>query len=124
MIERRKLVFLTISVIAMLTILGSAVLGQTADRNGIYRYLSIFSEVYSLIRSSYVDEVESDKLVDGAFAGVTDAIDEFSYYVPPQQRKEFDASRNSAAGADTGLVVSRRFGYAFITASAQSMTAW
>ena len=40
---------------------------------------------FDLVRSSYVDQVSSEQLMDGAFSGVTDAIDEFSYYVPAAQ---------------------------------------
>lgn len=112
---KKKTVFLAISAALMATLLVSAMFGQATDRSSVYRDLSIFSEVFELVRSNYVDQVNSDKLLDGAFAGVTDAIDEFSYYVPPAQmpayRKFTDIEDNGI-----GMVVTKRFGFAYVIA--------
>ena len=112
---KKKTLFLTISAALMATLLVSAMFGQATDRSSVYRDLSIFSEVFELVRSNYVDQVESEKLLEGAFSGVTDAIDEFSYYVPPAQ---MPAYRNFQDIEDNGigLVVTRRFGFAYVIA--------
>ena len=67
------------------------------------------------MRTNYVDTVGSEKLMDGAFSGVTDAIDEFSYYVPPAQMAAY---KNFADVEDNGLglIVTKRFGYAYVIA--------
>jgi carboxyl-terminal processing protease len=115
MMTKTKIVFLSLSVALMVTMLTGAVFGQATQKSSIFRYLSIFSEVLDLVRSNYVEPVASDKLMEGAFAGVTDAIDEFSYYVPPAQMtayKQFsDVDDNRL-----GLVVTKRFGYAYVIA--------
>jgi len=80
---KRKIAFFSISVALLLMLLGGAVFGQATQKTNVYRYLSIFSEVFDLVRNNYVEQVSSDQLMDGAFSGGTDAIDEFSYYVPP-----------------------------------------
>lgn len=46
------------------------------------KYLKVFSEVLGLIRDAYVDEPNTDALMNGALEGVTDAMDPFSVYVP------------------------------------------
>ena len=113
MMTKRKLVFLTLSVALMITLLTGALFGQATQKTSVYRYLSIFSEVFELVRSNYVEQVPSDKLMDGAFSGVTDAIDEFSYYVPPAQMSAYktfvDVEDNGV-----GLVITKRFGYAYV----------
>ena len=81
--SKKRILFLSMSVALLLSLLGGALFGQAAQKQNVYRYLSIFSEVFDLVRSNYVEQVSSDQLMDGAFSGVTDAIDEFSYYVPP-----------------------------------------
>lgn len=108
---KSKIAFITISVAALILLLGGAVFGQSKQNS--YRPLSIFSEVFDLVRSNYVEPVQTDHLLDGAFTGVTDAIDEFSYYVPPAQ---MTAYRNFSEGDDNGvgLIVTKRFGYAFV----------
>src|SRR5437667_12299838 len=85
LMSKKKVIFLTVSVAMLLSLLCGALVGQAAQKNNPFRYLSIFTEVFDLVRNNYVEQVSSDQLMDGAFAGVTDAVDEFSYYVPPSQ---------------------------------------
>lgn len=119
---KKKIAFLTLSVVLLLTLLTGALFGQTTQKSNVYRYLSIFSEVLDLVRTNYVDQVASDKLMDGAFAGVTDAIDEFSYYVPPAQmaayKKFTDVEDNGL-----GVIVTKRYGYAFVVAPVEGSPA-
>jgi carboxyl-terminal processing protease len=113
---KKRIAFLTLSVVLMLTLLSGAVFGQATQKSDVYRYLSIFSEVFDLVRSNYVDQVASDQLMDGAFTGVTDAIDEFSYYVAPNQMsayKKFTDVEDNGVGA----IVTKRFGYAYVVAA-------
>ena len=112
---KKKIAFLTLSVTALVFLLASALFAQSSQKPNPYRYLSMFSEVLDLVRSNYVEPVSSEQLMDGAFAGVTDAIDEFSYYVPPAQ---MGAYRNFVDVEDNGigLIVSKRFGYAYVIA--------
>ncbi|HWS70561.1 MAG TPA: S41 family peptidase [Thermoanaerobaculia bacterium] len=112
---KRKIVFLSISVALLLSLVGGGLFGQVTSPNkgNIYRYLSTFSEVFELVRSNYVEPASSDQLLDGAFNGVTDAVDEFSYYVPPAQMSAYtkfvDAEDNGV-----GIVLTKRFGYAYV----------
>src|SRR5213595_3555422 len=109
----KKIVFLSLSVALMLSLLAGALFGQATQKNNTYRYLSIFTEVFDLVRSNYVEQVPSDQLLDGAFNGVTDAIDEFSYYVPPAQMAAYKNFTDTDDNG-TGLIVTRRFGYAYV----------
>jgi carboxyl-terminal processing protease len=113
MMTKKRIAFLSLSVALMVTLLAGALFGQSTQKTNVYRYLSIFSEVFDLVRTNYVEPVSSDTLIDGAFSGVTDAIDEFSYYVPPAQ---MNAYKNFTDVEDNGLgvVVSKRFGYAYV----------
>src|SRR5688500_12484961 len=114
--------FLPLAVVLMLTLLAGALFGQATQKSNVYRYLSIFSEVFDLVRSNYVETVSSEQLMDGAFSGVTDAIDEFSYYVPPMDMpahsKFIDVDDNGV-----GIVVSKRFGYAYVVSAVEGSPA-
>jgi carboxyl-terminal processing protease len=116
MMTKKKIAFLSLSVALMIMLLAGAVFGQASQKASVYRYLSIFSEVFDLVRSNYVEQVSSDQLMDGAFTGVTDAIDEFSYYVPPAQMAAY---KNFVDVDDNGIgvVVTKRFGYAYVVTS-------
>ena len=113
--SKKKIAFLSLSVALMLSLIGGALFGQATQKNSPYRYLSIFTEVFDLVRNNYVEAVPSDQLLDGAFNGVTDAVDEFSYYVPPAQMAAY---RNFCDIDDNGvgLVVTKRFGYGYVIA--------
>ena len=115
MMTKKKIAFLTLSAVMMVLLLTGALFGQASQKQSVYRYISIFSEVLDLVRNNYVDQVSSEQLMEGAFNGVTDAIDEFSYYVPPSQ---MNAYKNFVDVEDNGLglVVSKRFGYAYVIA--------
>lgn len=112
LMTKKKVVFLAVSVALLLSLIGGALFGQGTGRDK-YRYLSIFTEVFDLVRNNYVEPVSSGQLMDGAFTGVTDAVDEFSYYVPPTQ---MSAYKNFVDVEDNGigLVVTKRFGYAYV----------
>src|SRR2546428_9053891 len=116
LMSKKKAVFLSISVALLLLLIGGALFGQVTQKNNVFRYLSIFTEVFDLVRNNYVEQVSSDQLMDGAFSGVTDAVDEFSYYVPPSQMAAYRTYVDSEDNG-IGLVVTKRFGYAYVIAS-------
>lgn len=113
---KKKIAFLILSAAFMVLLLSGALFGQGTQKSSVYRYLSIFSEVFDLVRSNYVEQVSSDQLMEGAFTGVTDAIDEFSYYVPPAQMAQY---KNFVDVEDNGvgLIMTKRFGYAYVIAT-------
>ncbi len=111
----KRIAFLVVSITLMVTLLAGGVFGDSISKDNVYRHLSIFTEIFSLVRSSYVEDVEPDTLLAGAFDGLTDAIDEFSYYVPPAQMAAYrDYPEGETPGL--GIVVSRRFGYGYVIA--------
>src|SRR5207253_11054328 len=113
MMSKKKNLFLSLSAVLALTLIGGALYGQITQRSNVFRYLSIFTEVFDLVRNNYVEQVSSDQLLDGAFSGVTDAIDEFSYYVSPSQMSAYRAFADTEDNG-IGLVVTKRFGYAYV----------
>jgi carboxyl-terminal processing protease len=116
LMSKKKTVFLLISVVLVFSLIGGALFGQVTQRSNVFRYLSIFTEVFDLVRNNYVEQVSSDQLMDGAFSGVTDAIDEFSYYVPPTQMAAYRTFLDTEDNG-IGVVVTKRFGYAYVISS-------
>lgn len=114
--SKKKAMFLAVSAALLLSLIGGAVFGQATQKNNVFRYLSIFTEVFDLVRNNYVEPTTPDQLMEGAFSGVTDAVDEFSYYVSPAQ---MHAYRSYVDNEDNGvgLVVTKRFGYAYVIAA-------
>ena len=119
--NRSRSLFLSLS-LAVLLPLASGVLwsavGSTARDEGsdsLYKYLSIFSEVFGLVRSSYVEPADADALLAGALDGVTDALDPFSSLVPAGELGEYERTQRLAF-AHSGLTIAKDHGIAFVVA--------
>ena len=52
--SKKKIVFLSVSVALLLSLLGGALFGQATQKNNVYRYLSIFSVVFDLVKNKLV----------------------------------------------------------------------
>ncbi len=110
--NRSRLLFVVGSVAALLSL--RAVSGsQGSGRDPATRALSIFSDVLSLTRSNYVEQVDNKTLLEGAYDGMSDALDAFSYYVPASERAAYRAEQASGA-VGPGIVVARRGGFPFV----------
>ena len=114
--NRSRLAFVLASVAALvlLTALKGPVLAPPG-RDPVLKPLAIFTEVLNLTRSNYVEAVDTGALLAGAYDGVTDAIDPFSYYVPGDRMAKYRAFEASKP-LDSGLVLGRRGGFAYVVA--------
>lgn len=65
------------------------------------------SNTYQLIRSRYLNEVDHDKLLNGAIHGMVEALDDpFTTYMDPKEAKQFDETISSSfqgIGAEVSL---------------------
>lgn len=87
-------------------------------RESLYRPLGLFTEVLSLARSNYVEPVDARSLLEGAFSGMTEAMDAFSEYVPPEKMSawtSYQAARPKEL-PELGIVLARRMNYPFVVA--------
>ncbi len=98
--------------------LAISVMGMMMTRNmaieGTYSQLKLFNEVLALVRSSYVDEVQTDSLMKGAYQGLLAELDPFSEYLTPAEYESYRKGSQENAGkeapAGPGLRVSRKSG--------------
>lgn len=110
--NRARLLFVVGSIAALLSIRAVSTPG---GRDSATRSLSIFSDIFSLTRSNYVEATDSKALLEGAYDGMADALDPFSYYVPAAERAAFRAQQASGA-LNPGIVVARRGGFPYVVA--------
>jgi carboxyl-terminal processing protease len=90
------------------------------DKDGLYRPLGLFTEVLTLVKSNYVESVDTKPLFAGAYSGLTEAMDPFSEYVPPEKMAAFSAAqaaKEKKEAVDTGIVLARKFGYPVVVAA-------
>ena len=89
-------------------------------KESLYRPLGLFTEVLGLVRSNYVEPTELKPLLAGSFSGMTEAMDPFSEYVPPDKMaafSAFEAAKEKREILDTGIVLARRFGFPVVVAA-------
>jgi carboxyl-terminal processing protease len=111
--NRSRLLFLVVSVAAIASL---RAVDSGVGRDPATRALSVFSEVFALTRSNYVDPADSKALLEGAYDGMTDALDPFSYYVPAASMAAYRAQQASGA-LGPGLIVARRGGFPYVVAA-------
>src|SRR5712692_1445085 len=112
--NRSRLLFVIGSVAALVSI--RAVTNPNGpSRDPATRALSIFSDVLSLARQNYVEPVDTRVLLEGAYDGMSDALDPFSYYVPASERAAYRAQAGSGA-VGPGVVIARRGGFPYVVA--------
>jgi carboxyl-terminal processing protease len=118
--SRGRLIFVCISLTVVLFVAGTTMLAannrQSEDgADSLYKYLSVFTEVFSLVNRAYVDELDPEALMAGAFEGTVDALDPFSLYIPADQVESFQATREIGSRR-SGIVVLKERGVAYAVA--------
>ena len=76
-------------------------LGKVMARETTYPHLKVFNDVLDLITSSYVDEVNVDKVMNGAMRGLADSLDADSAYLTPDEVKQAEAATMAAGDVGT-----------------------
>ncbi len=112
--NRSRLLFIVASVAALVS-LRAVSSPSGSGRDPATRALSIFSDVFSLTRQNYVEPTDSKTLLNGAYDGMSDALDPFSYYVTASERAAYRAQEASGA-VGPGIVLARRGGFPYIVA--------
>lgn len=111
--NRARLLFIVVSVLALASL---RAVDTGTGRDPATKALSVFSEVFSLTRGNYVDPTDQKSLLEGAYDGMTDALDPFSYYVPAASMSAYRAQQ--ASGALTpGIIIARRGGFPYVVAA-------
>ena len=110
--NRARVLFVVVSIAALASL---RAVDSGPGRDSATKALSVFSEVFALTRGNYVDPTDPKTLLEGAYDGMTDALDPFSYYVPAASMSAYRAQQASGA-VGTGILVARRGGFPYVVA--------
>jgi carboxyl-terminal processing protease len=106
--RRTRLVVLLVSTpLVAFAIIGGLMGRASAREDDTYKHLRVFEDVVSLITSNYVEQVDVDRVMEGAMQGLADGLDPESAYLTPAQVVEI--VRGVAAPAGTGVTLTRQF---------------
>jgi carboxyl-terminal processing protease len=89
------------------------VLGQTHEERA-YKSLTVYGEVLQKIQTDYVDEPNMHLVTAGALHGLLESLDPASSYLTPREYTEFKQKSASNNPGDTGLTLSKRYGYIIV----------
>ena len=89
------------------------VLGRTPDDKA-YKSLTVYGEVLQKIQADYVDEPNMRLVTAGSLHGLLESLDAQSSYLTPREYTEYKQKAQSAGTGETGLNLSKRFGYVIV----------
>ena len=90
------------------------VLGRTSNDKA-YKSLVVYSEVLQKIQQDYVDEPNMHLVGAGSLHGLLESLDSESSYLTPREYTEYKQKAATANTGETGLNLSKRFGYIIVT---------
>lgn len=102
---RRPIVYV-FALIAVLLGLNAVSGNVQAVSKVTYEKLRVFSEVYSLIKQNYVEEVDEKEILYGAIHGMLKAMDPHSSFLTPESFKEMQVDTKGEFGG-LGIEISR-----------------
>lgn len=86
------------------------VLGKTGDEK-TYRALTVYGEVLQKIQQDYVDDPNMHLVTAGSLHGLLESLDPQSSYLTPREYAEYKQKLQSPGLGETGVTLSKRFGY-------------
>lgn len=108
----RLLVFLVSAPLVALVVVGGS-FGAGATTTLPQQHVSqlgVFQDVVRFILSAYVEEVNIDKVMDGAMRGLAEGLDPSSTFLTAEEVRALQAAGAAPAG-EVGLIVTRFAGY-------------
>ncbi|MCP3957688.1 MAG: hypothetical protein GY719_07515 [bacterium] len=117
---RGRLVFICLSLTTVLLVASATMLAANNRQHddgadSLYKYISVFTDVFNLVNKAYVDELDPEALMAGAFEGAADALDPFSLYVPAEQAEKYQATLE-VGRQRSGILVLKERGVAYAVA--------
>jgi carboxyl-terminal processing protease len=106
--SRGRLLILLVSVPVLAFAVIGGFMGRAMAQQESYQFLRIFEDVVTLIVNNYVEEVQVDKVMQGAMHGLADGLDPDSSYLDANQVKTFERNETPATGR-TGLELTRQY---------------
>ena len=106
----RKITLLiaAVSVLAVLVGIG-AQRRCAAQATNDYETIELFTDVIAIVKKSYVEEVDTKKLIYGAINGMLSSLDPHSSFMPPEMYKEMKIETKGAFGG-LGIEISVKDG--------------
>ena len=97
-VKDRRVLMLIVAAVLLSVFAGGVMAKRLPLQSGAYENLKVFTEVLSYIEANYVEEVEPDKLVQGAIRGMLKTLDPHSSYMPQDVYREMQVETEGRFG--------------------------
>lgn len=112
MFAKVKLVVVLLSaMIVLYGLVGGTMKKVSAREGGVYGDLAVFTDVIRRVSEDYVEKPDLQKAMLGAVHGMLEALDPYSSFV---DRTTYERLSETKGKATPGLILSKRYGYAYI----------
>ncbi|PKM98336.1 MAG: hypothetical protein CVU79_03820 [Elusimicrobia bacterium HGW-Elusimicrobia-3] len=115
----RKLVFITLSAL----VIGAVFPYVNFAMDKTYAQLKVIVDVMELIKDSYVDKIDPQKLVYGAAKGMVEELDDFSQFMEPDVYERVKSDTEGEFGG-IGIRVDTREGWLTVVTPLPNTPAW
>src|SRR6266852_7499389 len=110
-----RITIVTLAVVVFLYVSLGYVLGRASDDKA-YRSLTVYGEVLQHIQEDYVDDPNMAVVTAGAMHGLLESLDPMSGYLSPREYADYRDRTKNAVHGETGMTVSKRYGYIVVVA--------
>jgi carboxyl-terminal processing protease len=118
---RARLLVLLISVPVILLVVVGGVLSRTMPAADSYQHLRVFDDVVTLVMNNYVEQVETDKIMNGAMRGLAEGLDPDCAWLPAEDAAKL--GKGSTPKGTIGVELTRQYYLRLIAARDNSPAA-
>jgi carboxyl-terminal processing protease len=107
--NRKGKFVLALLVVALVTVLTTTLHRGSEAAGNDYESIELFTDVLAIVKKSYVEEVDTKKLIYGAINGMLASLDPHSSFMPPETYKEMKIETKGTFGG-LGIEISIKDG--------------
>lgn len=97
-------------IIATTQVAGPLLAQEAESKADVYQQLDLFGDIFERIRAQYVEEVETDELIEAAIDGMLTSLDPHSSYLSPDDAKQMRVQTRGEFGG-LGIEVTQEEGF-------------
>jgi len=121
---RKKIIILSILVLATFTFVRFAVSGVDKKKNDeLFRQVELFSDTLAIVQTEYVDEVKPKDLIYGALKGMISSLDPHSQFMDPETYNELKVDTEGKFGG-LGIEITIKDGLLTVVTPIEDTPAW
>lgn len=101
----------TVAGVLLTTQVAGPLIAQEAEKStSVYEQLDLFGDIFERVRAQYVEEVDSEKLIQAAISGMLTSLDPHSSYMAPDDFADMQVQTRGEFGG-LGIEVTQEEGY-------------